>query len=131
MTAGNNLVYKGMKTMGNGSAVSRRRIQGLAAATKQSPGRESAICLGLLKIREQMQDEPSTEHRVYSNPNTPHTIDIRDTTPLPKTLQAGIPSICFLIRETVVCFFTWLAAPSTCVRSGWPGPGMCARDASV
>ena len=34
-----------------------------------------------------------------------------------------------LIRETVVCFFTWLAAP--CVRSGWPGPGMCARDARV
>ena len=34
-----------------------------------------------------------------------------------------------LIRETVVCFFSWLAAP--CVRSGWPGPGMCARDARV
>ena len=33
------------------------------------------------------------------------------------------------IRETVVCFYTWLAAPS--VRSGWPGPGMCARDARV
>ena len=34
-----------------------------------------------------------------------------------------------LILETMVCFFTWLAAP--CVRSGWPGPGMCARDARV
>ena len=34
-----------------------------------------------------------------------------------------------LIRKTVVCFFSWLAAP--CVRSGWPGPGMCARDARV
>ena len=34
-----------------------------------------------------------------------------------------------LIRETGVCFFSWLAAP--CVRSGWPGPGMCARDARV
>ena len=34
-----------------------------------------------------------------------------------------------LIRETVVCFFSWLAAP--CVRSGWPGPGMCACDARV
>ena len=34
-----------------------------------------------------------------------------------------------LIKETVVCFFTWLAAP--CVRSGWPGPWKCARDARV
>ena len=31
-----------------------------------------------------------------------------------------------LIRKTVVCFFSWLAVP--CVRSGWPGPGICARD---
>ena len=34
-----------------------------------------------------------------------------------------------LIRETELCFFTWLAAP--CVRSEWPGQGMCALDARV
>ena len=34
-----------------------------------------------------------------------------------------------LIRKTVVFFSSWLAA--SCARSGWPGPGLCARDARV
>ena len=43
--------------------------------------------------------------------------------------KRSFPAFLLLIRETVVCFFTWLAAP--CGRSGWPGPGMSARDARV
>ena len=47
-----------------------------------------------------------------------------------KLAASGHSQHFLLIRETVICFFTtWLAAP--CVRSGWPGPGMCARDARV